>query len=146
MVIPKTTEPLPLSAIKARSLEEKDLDDCYGFVNIASNLVSADKKYKDIIENLLGKTVVCEDMDSAIAIAKKYKNRFKIVTLDGQVINPGGSLTGGSLVKNAGLLSRSSDIEKMEEGDKEARRLLIERNLICILIDVIILVIGSMVC
>ena len=104
---------LPLSAIKARSLEEKDLDDCYGFVNIASNLVSADKKYSDIIENLLGKTVVCEDMDSAIAIAKKYKNRFKIVTLDGQVINAGGSMTGGSKAQGVGMLSRSNEIEKL---------------------------------
>ena len=104
---------LPLSAIKARSLEEKDLDDCYGFVNIASNLVSADKKYKDIIENLLGKTVVCEDMDSAITMAKKYKNRFKIVTLDGQVINAGGSMTGGSKAQGVGMLSRSNEIEKL---------------------------------
>ena len=104
---------LPLSAIKARSLEEKGLDDCYGFVNIASNLVSADKKYADIIENLLGKTVVCEDMDSAIAIAKKYKNRFKLVTLDGQVINAGGSMTGGSKAQGVGMLSRSNEIEKL---------------------------------
>ena len=104
---------LPLSAIKSRSLDEKDLDDCYGFVNIASNLVSADKKYKDIIENLLGKTVVCEDMDSAITMAKKYKNRFKIVTLDGQVINAGGSMTGGSKAQGVGMLSRSNEIEKL---------------------------------
>lgn len=104
---------LPLSAIKSRSLDEKDLDDCYGFVNIASNLVSADKKYKDIIENLLGKTVVCEDIDSAISMAKKYKNRFKIVTLDGQVINAGGSMTGGSKAQGVGMLSRSNEIEKL---------------------------------
>ncbi len=104
---------LPLSAIKSRSLDEKDLDDCYGFVNIASNLVSADKKYKDIIENLLGKTVVCEDMDSAITMAKKYNNRFKIVTLDGQVINAGGSMTGGSKAQGVGMLSRSNEIEKL---------------------------------
>lgn len=110
---------LPLSAIKARSLEEKDLDDCYGFVNIASNLVSADKKYQDIIENLLGKTVVCEDMDSAIAIAKKYKNRFKIVTLDGQVINAGGSMTGGSKAQGVGMLSRSNEIEKLSASVKD---------------------------
>ena len=86
---------LPLTAIKSRSLDEKDLDDAYGFVSIASDLIESDKQYRDIIENLLGKTVVCEDMDSAISMAKKYKNRFKIVTLDGQVINAGGSMTGG---------------------------------------------------
>lgn len=110
---------LPLSAIKSRSLDEKDLDDSYGFVNIASNLVSADKKYADIIENLLGKTVVCEDMDSAIAMAKKYKNRFKIVTLDGQVINAGGSMTGGSKAQGVGMLSRSNEIEKLMASVKD---------------------------
>ena len=110
---------LPLSAIKSRRLEEKDLDDSYGFVNIAANLVSADKKYQDIIENLLGKTVVCEDMDSAITMAKKYKNRFKIVTLDGQVINAGGSMTGGSKAQGVGMLSRSNEIEKLQASVKD---------------------------
>lgn len=104
---------LPLTAIKSRNLDEKDLDDAYGFVSIASDLVGADKQYRDIIENLLGKTVVCEDMDSAISMAKKYKNRFKIVTLDGQVINAGGSMTGGSKAQGVGMLSRSNEIEKL---------------------------------
>ena len=104
---------LPLTAIKSRNLDEKDLDDAYGFVSIASDLVGADKKYRDIIENLLGKTVVCEDMDSAISMAKKYKNRFKIVTLDGQVINAGGSMTGGSKAHGVGMLSRSNEIERL---------------------------------
>ena len=104
---------MPLTAIKSRSLDEKDLDDAYGFVSIASDLVESDKQYRDIIENLLGKTVVCEDMDSAIAMAKKYKNRFKIVTLDGQVINAGGAMTGGSKAQGVGMLSRSNEIEKL---------------------------------
>ena len=64
---------------------------------------------------MLGGAVVCEDIDSALSIAKKYKYRFKIVSLDGQVINAGGSITGGSLIKNAGLLSRGSDIEKIKD-------------------------------
>ncbi len=110
---------LPLTAIKSRSLNEDDLDDCYGFVNIASELVVTDKKYRDIIENLLGKTVVCEDMDSAIAMAKKYKNRFKIVTLDGQVINAGGSMTGGSKAQGVGMLSRANEIEKLTKSVKD---------------------------
>ncbi len=110
---------LPLTAIKSRSLEEKELDDCYGFVNIASALVTTDSKYSDIIENLLGKTVVCEDMDSAISMAKKYKNRFKIVTLDGQVINAGGSMTGGSKAHGVGMLSRSNEIEKLTKAVKD---------------------------
>ena len=110
---------LPLTAIKARRLEESDLDDCFGFVNIASELVSTDKQYRDIIENLLGKTVVCEDMDSAITMAKRYKNRFKIVTLDGQVINAGGSMTGGSKAQGVGMLSRGNEIEKLTASVKD---------------------------
>lgn len=110
---------LPLTAIKSRTLEESDLDDCYGYVNIASELVSTDKQYRDIIQNLLGKTVVCEDMDSAITMAKKYKNRFKIVTLDGQVINAGGSMTGGSKAHGVGMLSRSNEIEKLTASVKD---------------------------
>ncbi len=110
---------LPLTAIKARRLEESDLDDCYGFVNIASELVSTDKQYREIIENLLGKTVVCEDMDSAITMAKRYKNRFKIVTLDGQVINAGGSMTGGSKAQGVGMLSRGNEIEKLTASVKD---------------------------
>ncbi len=110
---------LPLTAIKSRSLNEDDLDDCYGYVNIASELVTTDKKYRDIIENLLGKTVVCEDMDSAISMAKKYKNRFKIVTLDGQVINAGGSMTGGSKAQGVGMLSRSNEIDKLRASVKD---------------------------
>lgn len=110
---------LPLTAIKSRRLEESDLDDCFGFVNIASELVATDNQYRDIIENLLGKTVVCEDMDSAITMAKKYKNRFKIVTLDGQVINAGGSMTGGSKAHGVGMLSRSNEIEKLTASVKD---------------------------
>ncbi|MBQ4645299.1 MAG: chromosome segregation protein SMC [Clostridia bacterium] len=110
---------LPLTAIKSRRLEESDLDDCFGFVNIASELVSTDKQYREIIENLLGKTVVCEDMDSAITMSKKYKNRFKIVTLDGQVINAGGSMTGGSKAHGVGMLSRSNEIEKLTASVKD---------------------------
>lgn len=110
---------LPLTAIKPRSLDEKDLDDCYGFVSIASTLVTADRKYKDIIENLLGKTAVCEDLDSAVSMAKKYKNRFKIVTLDGQVINAGGSMTGGSKAQGVGMLSRANEIEKLAKAVKD---------------------------
>ncbi len=104
---------LPLTTIKPRLFEEKDLDDCFGFVSVAADLVTADKQYRDIIDNLLGRTVVCEDLDSAIAIAKKYKNRFKLVTLDGQVINAGGSITGGSKAQGVGMLSRSNEIDKL---------------------------------
>lgn len=105
---------LPITAIKGRVLSEQGLDDQYGFVSIASELVSYDSKYSEIIRWLLGRTAVAENIDSAIAIAKKYSYRFRIVTLDGQVINAGGSMTGGSRVQNAGILSRGNEIERLK--------------------------------
>lgn len=105
---------LPIAAIKGRVLSEQGLDDQYGFVSIASDLVSYDNKYSEIIRWLLGRTAVAEDIDSAIVIAKKYSYRFRIVTLDGQVINAGGSMTGGSRVQNAGILSRGNEIERLK--------------------------------
>ena len=111
---------LPVSNIRGRHLDENGLDDNFGFVDIAANLVSCDNKYRDIISNLLSRVVVVDDMDCAIGIAKRYNNRFKIVTLDGQVMNPGGSMTGGSGAKGTGILSRANMIEELNE---EAGRL-----------------------
>lgn len=105
---------LPISAIKPRYMEEKNLDDNFGFVDVASNLVDCDEQYRDIVENLLGRVMVVEDIDCAIAISKKYKNRYKIVTLDGQVMNPGGSMSGGSKGKGSGVLSRANLIEELK--------------------------------
>lgn len=106
---------LPISAIKPRYIDEHDLDDNFGFVNIASELVACDGEYRDIVSNLLGRVIVVEDIDCAIGISKRYKNRYKIVTLDGQVMNPGGSMTGGSRSKGAGILSRANLIEELKE-------------------------------
>ncbi len=106
---------LPISTIKSRVLEESGLDSLFGYVGIASELLDIDKKYKSIIDNILGKTVVAEDIDSAVTIAKKHGYRFKVVTLDGQVVNAGGSLTGGSLAKNSGILSRAGEIKELSD-------------------------------
>ena len=115
---------LPITAIKGRVLEEKGLDDCYGYINLASGLVEYDPQYKEIINSLLGRTVVAEDLDAAIAIAKKYSYKFKIVTLDGQVVNAGGSMTGGAKLQNAGILSRGNELERLKgECDALAEKL-----------------------
>ena len=106
---------LPISTIKSRALDEDGLENKFGYVGIASELVEIDKKYEGIIGNLLGKTVVAEDIDSAVTIAKKHGYRFKVVTLDGQVVNAGGSLTGGSLAKNSGILSRAGEIKELSD-------------------------------
>ena len=109
----------PVAVIKAREFNEPGLDDCYGFVGMADSLVNCDKKYKNVISRLLGGVAVAEDLDSAVTIGKKFGNRFRVVSLDGQVVNAGGSMTGGSVVKNAGILSRSGEIKKLlEKADK----------------------------
>lgn len=105
---------LPINTIKPRELKENGLDDCYGFIGIASDLCSCDKKYSGILGSLLGRIVICEDLNSAASIAKRYSYRFKVVTLDGQVVNAGGSMTGGSNVKSSGVLSRQVEINKLK--------------------------------
>ena len=113
---------LPIAVIRGKTLNENGLDACRGFVGIASQLVKCDSRYQGIVENLLGRTVIVEDIDAAIAMAKKYSNRFKIVTLDGQVVNPGGSMTGGSVNKEAGILSRANEIEKLSGLEKNLQQ------------------------
>ncbi len=122
---------LPISGIQGKSLQENGLDKCRGFVGIASDLVRSQQQYKGIVENLLGRTVIVQDIDAAIAMADKYNKRFKIVTLDGQVMNPGGSMTGGSVNKEAGILSRANDLEKLtaQEKDLEQKRASVEAEL-----------------
>ncbi len=112
---------LPLTAIKGRVIDEDGLDDCYGYINIASELVEYEPKYAEVIKSLLGRTIVVEDLDSAIAIAKKYGYKFKIVTLDGQVVNAGGSMTGGAKLQNAGILSRGNQLEALKKECEELR-------------------------
>ena len=106
---------LPLTTIKPSKFTETGLDGCEGFVGIASGLVKYDKKYANIISNALGKICIVDNIDNAVSMARQYGYRFRIVTLDGQVINAGGSLTGGSLAKNAGLLARKGEIEALRK-------------------------------
>ena len=122
---------LPLSVIKGKTLQENGLESCRGYVGVASNLVKSKETYRGIVENLLGRIVIVQDIDAALAMAKRYSNRFKIVTLDGQVINPGGSMTGGSVNKEAGILSRANELEKLtaQEKDLEQKKLTLEADL-----------------
>ena len=113
---------LPLSTIQGRTLQENGLEGCRGFVGIASELVTSEARYRGIVENLLGRIVIVQDIDAAINMANKYRNRFKIVTLDGQVMNPGGSMTGGSVNKEAGILSRANELEKLTNREKDLQQ------------------------
>ena len=113
---------LPLTAIRGKELQEPGVEKSRGFVGVASDLVKSDPKYRNVVLNLLGRTVVAEDLDAAIAMAKEYRNRFRIVTLDGQVMNAGGSMTGGSVNRDAGLLSRANELEKLTKEEAELQR------------------------
>ena len=113
---------LPLTAIRGKELQEPGVEKSRGFVGVASDLVKSDPKYRNVVLNLLGRTVIAEDLDAAIAMAKEYRNRFRIVTLDGQVMNAGGSMTGGSVNRDAGLLSRANELEKLTKEEAELQR------------------------
>ena len=113
---------LPLNTIQGKRLQENGLENCRGFVGIAFQLVTADPRYGQIVENLLGRTVIVHDMDAAISMSQKYRNRFRIVTLDGQVMNAGGSMTGGSVNKEAGILSRANELEKLTAQEKQLQQ------------------------
>lgn len=105
---------LPVTSVKGRKLDNIDkISREHGFIGIASDLVDSDKKYRGIVENLLGKTVVVRTIDDAITISKSFGYKFRIVTLEGDITNPGGSMTGGSVNKHTGFLSRSADIKNL---------------------------------
>ena len=105
---------LPLTSIKEKMLEVSGLDSEYGFEGIASELVKCDDRYRHIVRFALGRCAIVEDIDTATVIAKKYGYTFKIVTLDGQVINAGGSFTGGSVKESAGIITRNQEIETLK--------------------------------
>ncbi|MFR4334733.1 MAG: chromosome segregation protein SMC [Lawsonibacter sp.] len=105
---------LPLSSIRPGELREAEsLSREPGFVGVADQLVQFDPRYRAVFSNLLGRVAVMEDLDAAIAAARRYGYRFRIVTLDGQVLNPGGSMTGGSASRSAGILSRANELERL---------------------------------
>lgn len=106
---------LPLTSVKGRELTGYDLTDQEGYVDLASHLVKADAQYQGIVDSLLGRIVVAEDLDCAAAMGRQFGYRFKIVTLDGQVVNAGGSFSGGSKSRSAGLLSRAGEITQLQQ-------------------------------
>ncbi len=105
---------LPVSSVTGKKLaEEKEVAECSGFIGIASDLVGFDKKYDSIIKNLLGRVVVVDNIDNGIALSKKFGYKFKTVTLEGDTLNAGGSMSGGSMNKAAGFLSRAGEIKEL---------------------------------
>ena len=111
---------LPISSIRGKRIENVISNGMKGVIGIASDLVKCDKKYTQIVLNLLGRTVVVEDMNIGISLAKMNNYSFRIVTLKGDVISSSGSITGGSVAtKTVNILGRSREIEELEKEIKK---------------------------
>ena len=112
---------LPIASVKGKKLDKiKGKEN--GIIGIASDLISFDKKYEQIIISLLGRTVIVDNMDTAIKVAKQNGYMFRIMTLEGDMINPSGAITGGSVAKKTvNILGRGKEIEKLEKEIKEIR-------------------------
>ena len=118
---------LPLSSIRPGSLPEgRALERERGFVGVGDRLVTFEPEYQNVFSNLLGRVAVMEDLDCAIAAARRYGYKFRIVTLDGQVLNPGGSMTGGSASRSAGILSRANELERLSSQSSQLRQQLVQ--------------------
>ena len=111
----------PISSIRAQSLpvSRSALESKRGFIGAADELCGCDDKYREIISNLLGRTAVFDTLDHASETAKALGYKVRIVTLDGQLINAGGSFTGGSVKRDSGMLTRAAEIEKLTEEAKK---------------------------
>lgn len=114
---------LPLNAIKARDTLEKD--NCIkeaGVIGVASNLVRVSFEYENLAKYLLGRILVVDNINNALAIARKYKYSLRIVTLEGEQLNPGGSMTGGAFKNSSNLLGRRREIEELKQSVNETSK------------------------
>ena len=113
---------LPITAVKGKKLDKIKGHE-KGYIGIASDLIKYDKKYEQIILNLLGRTVIVDNMDTAVKVAKQNAYTFRIITLEGDVINPSGAITGGSVAKKTvNILGRGKEIEKLEKQVNELKQ------------------------
>jgi len=109
---------LPKTVIKSREMSPSTLQSVHShpsFIGLAVHLIDYDKKYENIFSNLLGHVIVAKDLKGANEIAKQLQHRYRVVTLEGDVVNPGGSMTGGaSKQKTSSLLSRKTELEQLK--------------------------------
>ncbi|HSQ88676.1 chromosome segregation protein SMC [Romboutsia sp.] len=113
---------LPLNIIKSNKIDVRNIRSNAKFIGVASDLLSYDEKYRNIIENILGRTIVIDSIDNGIKFAKETGHKYKVVTLDGEILNPGGSLTGGSFRTNGNILSRKRLINEYSEKIKKVKQ------------------------
>ena len=115
----------PLSVIKSRTIDTENYNKIKyedSFVDVASNLIKYDNKYKNVIQNLLGNVIIVKDLTSANSISRTISNKYKIVTLDGDVVNPGGSITGGSLKQKTSIITSKYELEEVIKSIKKAEQ------------------------
>lgn len=105
---------LPVSTISGKVINTDEMKESLGFLGIASEMVKCEDKYRSLVNWLLGRVCVVYNLENAVALAKQIGYKFRIVTLDGQVVNAGGSMTGGSAVKGSGLLTRQNEMKRLE--------------------------------
>ena len=111
---------LPLNSISSRGeFNQRGALNEPGAIGLASGLVTAEKEYDGLIGYLLGRVLVVDHIDHAIAIARKYRHSIRMVTLEGESLSPGGSMTGGAFKNNSNLLGRRREIEELEKKVKE---------------------------
>ncbi len=111
---------LPIASVKGKKVDRLIKNNLSGVIGIASDLVKVDKKYEGIILNLLGRTVIVDNMETAIILARQNNYSFRIVTLKGDVINPSGAITGGSITaKSNNIIGRTSQIQELEKDIKK---------------------------
>ncbi len=105
---------LPISAVKGRELDNvREISSENGYIGLANTLVKFDKKYDGIMKSLLGRVVVVDNVDNAISMSRKFGYKFRVVTLEGDILNAGGSMSGGSVNKQSGFLSRATEIKTL---------------------------------
>ena len=113
---------LPISSVRGKKVDRLIKNNLSGVIGIASDLIKTDKKYEQIILNLLGKTVIVDNMDTGIILARQNSYSFRIVTLKGDIINASGAITGGSVqTKTVNILGRTREIEELEEETKKLK-------------------------
>lgn len=119
---------LPLTALRPSILREEGLEKEPGFLAVAADLVDCDHQCRPAVSALLGRTVVVDDLDHGVRLAKVRGYRFPVVTLDGEILRPGGSMTGGSVNRKGGILSRAAEGEEAREKLLQARAALHRRE------------------
>lgn len=117
---------LPLTSIKGSTLSNKEALKENGAIGIASDLIQVDDKFKTLVQFLLGRILVVDQIDNALAIARKYNYSLRIVTLEGEQLNPGGSLSGGAYKNSSNLLGRRREIEELEQTIQKRKNQMIE--------------------